>query len=169
MKGYLDIIAESKHEMESYLKENQVTSVERKDDTEADYYHSGKKPCLNSNDDSGIVDDENTELIKKLREELNQARQDKEDQAKFFAQEMATQEVKLNRALRGNTCRGEYGAERTLLLLDQKLKGKKIVSEEEFNKYKEWEQKRRVEESTSNILKESEAGLVKITEEYKEI
>ena len=96
-------------------------------------------------------------------------RKDKEDQAKFFTQELADQELRLTRALRGNIASEDYGAERTILLLDQKLKGKKIIPEEEFVKFKEWEENRKVEESALNILKESESGLSKILEGYNKV
>ena len=157
--------------MESYLKNSRIMDSEVNDEERID-----AEPPLNGGkhenefiNDSGIGGDESLELVRQLREELSQARRDKEDQAKFFTQELADQELRLTRALRGNIASEDYGAERTILLLDQKLKGKKIISEEEFVKFKEWEENRKVEESALNILKESESGLTKILEGYNKV
>ena len=156
--------------MESYLKNSRIMDSEVNDEERID-----AEPPLNEEhenefiNDSGIGRDESLELIRQLREELSQARKDKEDQAKFFTQELADQELRLTRALRGNIASEDYGAERTILLLDQKLKGKKIIPEEEFVKFKEWEENRKVEESALNILKESESGLSKILEGYNKV
>ena len=156
--------------MESYLKNSRIMDTEANDEECID-----AEPPLNEEhenefiNDSGIGRDESLELIRQLREELSQARKDKEDQAKFFTQELADQELRLTRALRGNIASEDYGAERTILLLDQKLKGKKIIPEEEFVKFKEWEENRKVEESALNILKESESGLTKILEGYNKV
>ena len=157
--------------MESYLRNSRIMDSEVNDEE-----HTDAEPPLNREksenefiNDSGIGGDESLELVRQLREDLSQARRDKEDQAKFFIQELADQELRLTRALRGNIASDDYGAERTILLLDQKLKGKKIISEEEFVKFKEWEENRKVEELALNILKESESGLTKILEGYNKV
>ena len=157
--------------MESYLKNSRIMDSEVNDEehTDAEPPLNGEKSENEFINDSGIGGDESLELVRQLREDLSQARRDKEDQAKFFTQELADQELRLTRALRGNIASDDYGAERTILLLDQKLKGKKIISEEEFVKFKEWEENRKVEESALNILKESESGLAKILEGYNKV
>ena len=157
--------------MESYLRNSRIMDSEVNDEehTDAELPLNGEKSENEFINDSGIGGDESLELVRQLREDLSQARRDKEDQAKFFTQELADQELRLTRALRGNIASDDYGAERTILLLDQKLKGKKIISEEEFVKFKEWEENRKVEESALNILKESESGLAKILEGYNKV
>ena len=88
--------------MEAYLEKDRVMTVEGEDNSNpgTDSQHTGKKQCLEFNNDSEIGEDESIELVKQLREGLSQAKQEKEDQAKFLAQEMANQEIKLNQALR---------------------------------------------------------------------
>ena len=157
--------AASGKDKEDYLKKNgvQVESIR------AEALISDKNKGNDPNDDSGVVCDEENETIRLLKIELEEEKRKRTNKAAVFAQEKEEWSLKLNQALRVGAVTNDYGAERTLLMLEQKLKGKRLIEEEDIRAYGNWAKRSKVEESAASILKESEAGLIRIKQGYKKM
>ena len=157
--------AASRKEMEDYLKKNGVQI----ESTRAEALTGDKIIGNDSNDDSGVACDEESETIRLLKIDLEEEKKKRTNEAAVFAREKEEWSLKLNQALRGGAMSNDYGAERTLLMLEQKLKGKRLVEEEDFQAYKNWAKHSKVEESAVSILKESEVGLIRIKKGYEKM
>ena len=80
----------------------------------------------------------------------------------------ADMESKLNKALRGTTF-GDVSSETTLILLEKSLKGKRIISEEDFTSWEAWKSGKKIKLAMEDVNKEITEGLMALGKDYSEI
>ena len=131
-----------------------------------------RNPNMNISTDSGVhLPDETVELQAQLKREQNKNLNIMLEMERMKVEHnrySADMESKLNKALRGTTF-GEVSSETTLILLEKSLKGKRIISEEDFTSWEAWKSGKKIKLAMEDVNKEIKEGLTALGEDYSDI
>ena len=131
-----------------------------------------RNPNMNISTDSGVhLPDETVELQAQLKREQNKNLNIMLEMERMKVEHnrySADMESKLNKALRGTTF-GEVSSETTLILLEKSLKGKRIISEEDFTSWEAWKSGKKIKLAMEDVNKEITEGLMALGKDYSEI
>ena len=131
-----------------------------------------RNPNMNISTDSGVhLSDETVELQAQLMREQNKNLNimlETERMKVEHTRYSADMESKLNKALRGTTF-GDVSSETTLILLEKSLKGKRIISEEDFISWEAWKSGKRIKLAMEDVNKKITEGLTALGEDYSDI
>ena len=83
--------------------------------------------------------------------------------------ELKSMEHKLNKALRGGSFRGDVSSSNVLLILEQNLIGKKIVSAQSFADYEAWMGRSWLRSNPEDIKKKLVEGDISLLNNYGDI
>ena len=83
-----------------------------------------------------------SEEIYSLRSEIKEMTEDKEKETNRLKEEIKSLKEKLKSAIRGKSSTGDIGSAAMLLLLEEKLEGKVIITDKELENYQKWKNRR---------------------------
>ena len=131
-----------------------------------------RNPNMNISTDSGVhLPDETVELQAQLKREQNKNLNIMLEMERMKVEHnrySADMESKLNKALRGTTF-GDVSSETTMILLEKSLKGKRIISEEDFTSWEAWKSGTKIKLAMEDVNKEIKEGLTALGEDYSDI